>query len=213
LSQAVADNSQQSEVASKLAQRSQVFAMEGSDMSTHVAGAMQNIADSTKRIITIVDLVQEISFQTNILALNAAVEAARAGEAGKGFAVVASEVRALAQRSADALKDIRSQTTLSEMRVKDGAELVQNMLGKLNEIADGTRKTAEIVTRITQSSAEQAAGVMQVGDSVNTLQGVAQKNATLAEDVTQSLKSVDTSVNALLKLVESHNIAGKSEAA
>jgi methyl-accepting chemotaxis protein len=146
-------------------------------------------------------MIDEIAFQTNLLALNAAVEAARAGDAGRGFAVVAQEVRALAQRSSQASREIKSLIGASGNQVKRGVELVNNAGTSLEEILASVKRVTGLVSQIAAASQEQAQNVHQVDETVSQLESVAQKNAALVEESTASLDSVDQQVDGLLKVV------------
>jgi PAS domain S-box-containing protein len=202
LADAVSQNSENSTLASKLSLDATLVADEGHQMSQASSTAIERITSSTQKIVSIVDLIQEIAFQTNLLALNAAVEAARAGEAGRGFAVVATEVRTLAQRSAQALKDVRIQINESNQQIIEGEKLISAMGSKLGDIARITKQTAALVTNIASASHEQATGVQQVSSSVNQLEKVAQFNSQLVGKVTQSVESVDRAMGELIKFVE-----------
>jgi PAS domain S-box-containing protein len=172
-----------------------------SDITNTTALAMAKIKGSSKKIDSIVDLVQEIAFQTNLLALNAAVEAARAGVAGKGFAVVAAEVRALAQRSAAALKEVRGHIHDSNLQIAHGIDLVESMGTKLTDIATTTKKASRLVTMIAAGGNEQSTAVQQVDASVAKLESVAIANAKLFEQLSASVASVDQSMGGLKELV------------
>jgi methyl-accepting chemotaxis protein len=152
--------------------------------------AMGEIEGSSKQISQIIGVIDEIAFQTNLLALNAGVEAARAGEAGRGFAVVASEVRALAQRSAEAAKEIKSLISSSSAQVERGVKLV----GETGEALSGiVRKVAEIdslISEIALSSQEQATGLGQVNTAVNQMDQVTQQNAAMVEEATAAASSL-----------------------
>jgi methyl-accepting chemotaxis protein len=130
---------------------------------------MGKIEDSSRHISDIIGLIDEIAFQTNLLALNAAVEAARAGDAGRGFTVVAQEVRALAQRSAQASKDIKGLIAVSGQQVKQGVDLVTKAGTTLGEIVVSIKNVANIVAEIAQASEEQSANVNQLEDTVNQM--------------------------------------------
>jgi PAS domain S-box-containing protein len=177
------------------------MAREGAELADQSGTAMNEIFDASKKIVAIVDLVQEISFQTNILALNAAVEAARAGEAGRGFAVVANEVRALAQRSSAAVKDVRAHITNSNQRVDQGLKQSQSMSAKLSEIALITGKVSELITAIATSSNQQAVGIGQIDVSMGALGRAAQSNVKLVEQFTHISDQVNRSITDLADMV------------
>jgi PAS domain S-box-containing protein len=205
LATAVHVTAQNSEAASKLALVASKVAEEGSSISAATAKSITNIAEASKKIVAIVDLVQEIAFQTNILALNAAVEAARAGDAGRGFAVVASEVRTLAQRSAQAVNDVRSHIQGSNSLVSEGVNLSKSMSAKLDEITKANREAAGLVTRIADASREQSDGVQQVDANMQRLGEAAQLNTQLAAQITDITSVVDQSISQLMALVDSRS--------
>jgi methyl-accepting chemotaxis protein len=144
--------------------------------------AMGRIEQSSQKIEDIVGMIDEIAFQTNLLALNAAVEAARAGDAGKGFAVVAQEVRNLAQRSAQASREIKTLIGESSTQVRGGAELVKDAGKTLEDILGSVKRVADIVAEIAAASSEQAAGIDQVNAAVTQMDEMTQQNAALVEE-------------------------------
>ncbi|MDP9130110.1 MAG: methyl-accepting chemotaxis protein, partial [Candidatus Binatota bacterium] len=167
------------------------------------AAAMVKITDAARNIVSIVGLVEEISFQTSLLALNAAVEAARAGDAGRGFAVVAAEVRSLAEKSARALKEVRLLIQESNTQIDQGAQLVDSMGAKLTEIATTTNEAAGLVSLIASSSREQSVAVRQVDTSITQLEKAANLNTHLMEQFAGSVDAVDQSIGKLMNLVVS----------
>ncbi len=163
--------------------------------------AMSAIEDSAKRISQIIGVIDEIAFQTNLLALNAGVEAARAGEAGRGFAVVASEVRALAQRSSEAAKEIKSLIMASSQQVESGVDLVSRTGGALQEIVKRVEQITGLVAEISASTQEQSAGLGQVNTAINQMDQVTQQNAAMVEESTAASHSLANEADALSKLV------------
>lgn len=163
--------------------------------------AMEKIENSSRQVTEIVDLIEEIAFQTNILALNAAVEAARAGEAGKGFAVVANEVRALSQRSQGALKEIKSLIVSSNADVAQGVDLVKRAGGSLGEIVQSIKKASDLISEIATASQEQAAGVDQVSRAVANMDDMTQQNAALVQETTAALHSAQTRIHELNEVI------------
>ena len=156
-------------------------ARRGGEIVQEAVGAMEKIEDSSVRISDIVSVIDGIAFQTNLLALNAAVEAARAGEAGKGFAVVASEVRTLAQRSADAAKDIRGLIETSSSQVSSGVELVKRTGEALSGIVEAVETVAKSVGDISTASGEQSSGVQEISSAISHMDQMTQQNAAMAE--------------------------------
>ena len=152
---------------------------------------MAEIAGSSRKIADIIGVIDEIARQTNLLALNAAVEAARAGEAGRGFAVVASEVRSLAQRSAQAAKDIKDLITNSNGQVQGGVELVDQAGAALAEIVESIKGVAGVVAEIAAASAEQATGLEQVHIALGQMDEVTQQNSALVEENAATAKTLE----------------------
>jgi methyl-accepting chemotaxis protein len=168
--------------------------------------AMTRIEQSSQQIGQIIGVIDEIAFQTNLLALNAGVEAARAGDAGRGFAVVASEVRALAQRSAQAAKEIKGLISASTDEVAQGVELVGATGRALSRIAEQIAQINGVVTEIAASAQEQATGLHQVNAAVNQMDQVTQQNAAMVEQATAAAHSLREETNALSALMAQFRI-------
>jgi len=181
LSATVRQNAANAQQANQLAAGARQVAASGGNVVGEAVGAMDRIEASSQKIGDIVGMIDEIAFQTNLLALNAAVEAARAGDAGKGFAVVAQEVRNLAQRSAQASKEIKGLIAQSTTQVKTGAELVKGAGKTLDEILGSIKRVADIVAEIASASGEQANGIDQVNSAVTQMDEMTQQNAALVE--------------------------------
>jgi methyl-accepting chemotaxis protein len=173
-----ADNAGQ---ANQLAVAARGQAEQGGQVVEQAIVAMEAINQSSRKIADIIGVIDEIAFQTNLLALNAAVEAARAGEQGRGFAVVAGEVRKLAQRSADAAKEIKALITDSVAKVEDGGKLVDSAGQTLKEIVTSIKKVSDIVAEMAAASREQATGIEQVNRAILQMDQVTQQNAALVE--------------------------------
>jgi methyl-accepting chemotaxis protein len=193
-----ADNAQQ---ANQLAQAASGVAVKGGEVVGQVVETMKGISDSSRRIADIIGTIDGIAFQTNILALNAAVEAARAGEQGRGFAVVASEVRSLAQRSAEAAKEIKILIGASLDRVEKGTALVGQAGQTMDEVVTSIRRVTDIVGEISQASVEQSSGVGQVGQAVNQMDRATQQNAALVEESAAAAVSLQTQADGLVQAV------------
>ncbi len=163
--------------------------------------AMGEIEASSRQIGQIIGVIDEIAFQTNLLALNAGVEAARAGDAGRGFAVVASEVRALAQRSAEAAKEIKSLIAASAFQVERGVELVRATGKALSEIVDKVADVDGLISNIAMSSSEQATGLNQVNTAVNQMDQVTQQNAAMVEETTAAAATLRSEASELARKV------------
>jgi methyl-accepting chemotaxis protein len=163
--------------------------------------AMGSIEKSSSQINTIIGVIDEIAFQTNLLALNAGVEAARAGEAGRGFAVVASEVRALAQRSADAAKEIKSLISASEEHVASGVDLVGAAGKALNRILAQVLDINEVVSNIASGAQEQSTGLQEVNTAVNQMDQVTQQNAAMVEQTTAASHALEQQSRQLVEVV------------
>lgn len=174
--------------------------------------AMAGIERASSEISEIISVMDGISFQTNLLALNAGVEAARAGDAGKGFAVVASEVRALAQRSADAAKDVKTRIIASSDQVGLGVELVTETGKALERITGRILRISELVSAIATSSEQQAAGLSQINTAVAEMDGVTQQNAAMVEQATAAARSLASEAQSLRAEVARFRLAGDNSA-
>ncbi|WP_318023242.1 methyl-accepting chemotaxis protein [Paucibacter sp. DJ1R-11] len=199
-----ADNAAQ---ANQLAQSAAQVARDGGQVVGEVVETMRGIEGSSRRISDIISVIDGIAFQTNILALNAAVEAARAGEQGRGFAVVASEVRNLAQRSADAAKEIKSLINDSVERVQTGTQLVDRAGQTIQDIVGSVQRLADIVGEISSASREQSSGIGQVGEAVTQLDRATQQNAALVEESAAASESLRNQAQGLLAAVASFKLA------
>jgi methyl-accepting chemotaxis protein-1 (serine sensor receptor) len=193
-----ADNARQ---AGELASAASAVAVRGGDVVGQVVTTMNGIHDSAQHIGEIIGVIDGIAFQTNILALNAAVEAARAGEQGRGFAVVAGEVRTLAQRSADAAKEIRKLITASTARVTQGSELVERAGSTMQEVVASVRRVSELVAAISTASREQSLGVDQIGQAVAQMDMTTQQNAALVEESAAAATSLQLQAGELVDAV------------
>jgi methyl-accepting chemotaxis protein len=182
-----ADNARQ---AAALAHTASEVALQGGDVVGRVVETMHGISDSSSKMSEIIAVIEGIAFQTNILALNAAVEAARAGQEGRGFAVVAGEVRTLAQRSADAAKEIKELIDESANRVDAGSKLVDQAGAAINEVVQAVKRVSDIVGEIASASEEQRTGIEQVNQAVSQMDQVTQKNAALVEEASAAAQSL-----------------------
>lgn len=170
---------------------------EGASVMKQTIEAMTSIQESSHKIADIVTLIDGIAFQTNLLALNAAVEAARAGDHGRGFAVVAGEVRALAQKSAEAAKEIKQLIDESVTRINDGTQLASESGDMLQTIQDSINDVTVMINQIAKSSEEQSKGIKQVHNAISQIDGVTQQNAALVEETSAASESLDAQAQAL----------------
>ncbi len=201
LNSTVRQNADNARHANQLALNACAVAAQGGDVVSEVVSTMKAINDSSKQIADIIGVIDGIAFQTNILALNAAVEAARAGEQGRGFAVVAGEVRSLAQRSADAAKQIKELIGTSVHRVDQGTTLVDKAGAKMGEVVVAIRQVTDIVAEISAASAEQSTGVAQVGEAVTQMDQTTQQNAALVEEGAAAAQSLKLQAEQLVQAV------------
>jgi methyl-accepting chemotaxis protein len=172
--------------------------------------AMTEIETSSAQVSQIIGVIDEIAFQTNLLALNAGVEAARAGDAGRGFAVVAQEVRALAQRSAEAAKEIKTLISTSTQQVGAGVDLVGQTGQALQRIVSQVASIDELVTEIAASAVEQSTGLHEVNNAVNQMDQVVQQNAAMVEEATAASHSLKNEASQLAALVDRFQVGGRS---
>lgn len=193
-----ADNALQ---ASKLAASATHDARKGGEIVNQVVLTMSGIGDSSKKITDIISVINSIAFQTNILALNAAVEAARAGEQGRGFAVVAGEVRTLAQRSANAAKEIETLINDSVTRISTGTELVSRAGASMEDIVQSVTHVSQLIDEISTSSTEQSQGIEQIGKAVTEMDSTTQQNATLVQESSAAAVSLEQQAKKLSDMV------------
>ncbi|MGK3126685.1 methyl-accepting chemotaxis protein [Candidatus Pantoea formicae] len=201
LTATVKQNAENARQASQLALTASDTARKGGEVVDGVVRTMHDIAGSSKKIADIISVIDGIAFQTNILALNAAVEAARAGEQGRGFAVVAGEVRNLAQRSAQAAKEIKGLIEDSVNRVNSGSQLVGTAGETMNDIVGAVTRVTDIMGEIASASDEQSRGIDQVGLAVTEMDRVTQQNASLVEESAAAAASLEEQASRLSQSV------------
>ncbi len=187
--------------ANQLATSASAAAQRGGEVVSQVVHTMDEISASSRRIADIIGTIDGIAFQTNILALNAAVEAARAGEQGRGFAVVAGEVRLLAQRSAEAAREIKTLIGSSADRVEAGSRLVQDAGATMGDIVTGVRRVSDMIAEITAAAGAQSTGLNQVNGSVAQLDQMTQQNAALVEQAAAAADSLKDQSQHLARVV------------
>ena len=187
-------------------------ATKNGEIVAQAVSAMSEIEQSSNQITQVIGVIDDIAFQTNLLALNAGVEAARAGESGRGFAVVASEVRALAQRSADAAKEISGLIANSSRHVKQGTQLVGNAGEALTEIITQVNDISNMTSQIATSAEEQAIGLSEINIGVNQLDQVTQQNAAMVQESMSRGTSLAAETNKLTTLIQQFNIAPTQKA-
>ena len=201
LTATVKQNAENAHHASQLAADASGKAHSGGELVSGVVQTMNNISGSSKKIAEITNVINSIAFQTNILALNAAVEAARAGEQGRGFAVVASEVRNLAQRSAQAAKEIDSLIAESVALINNGSQQVGAAGATMGEIVEAVRRVTDIMAEIAAASDEQSRGIQQVSLAVTEMDNVTQQNASLVEEASSAAASLEDQAGRLTQAV------------
>ncbi|AEF92766.1 methyl-accepting chemotaxis sensory transducer [Delftia sp. Cs1-4] len=201
LTATVRTNADTAQQANKVASAASASAVEGGKSVALVVHTMQDISEASRKIAEITNVIDAIAFQTNILALNAAVEAARAGEQGRGFAVVASEVRALAQRSGTAAKEIKELIGANLQKVEQGTEVATRAGEQMGRIVEQVRSVDTMISEISSASAEQAVGIRQVGEAVSQLDQMTQQNAALVEQSSAAAGSLEQQAAALAQIV------------
>ncbi|RNM06920.1 methyl-accepting chemotaxis protein [Dickeya undicola] len=206
LTSTVKNNADNVHQARQISDQAQQMARQGGDITDSVVTTMQSISDSSRKIADITNVINGIAFQTNILALNAAVEAARAGEQGRGFAVVAGEVRNLAQRSAQAAKEIETLIGESVSRVNTGSELVQEAGNAMKVIISSVSQVHDLMGEISAASDEQSRGIAQIGQAVTEMDGVTQQNAALVEEATTAAASLEEQARSLTAAVAAFDL-------
>jgi methyl-accepting chemotaxis protein len=207
LNTTVKQNSESARLANQMAQNASEIALRGGSVVDEVVGTMQAISESSKKIVDIISVIDSIAFQTNILALNAAVEAARAGEQGRGFAVVATEVRNLAQRSANAAKEIKNLIGESVQNVESGSRMVDQAGSTMGEIVSSIKHVSEIMAEISSATVEQSAGINQVNQAITQMEETTQKNAALVEESAAAAESMSEQAHNLNHTVSQFKIA------
>jgi len=196
------------DAASRMSAEAQKNAAQGGDVARKAVAAMDGIKTSSQEISKITSVIDDIAFQTNLLALNAGVEAARAGEAGRGFAVVATEVRALAQRSSDAAREINALINSSGEQVQLGVELVDRTGTALSSILVSIAEISNRVSNIAGSAREQSNGLAEINTAVNELDHVTQQNAAMFEETTAASHALTTEADALVAAVSRFKMDG-----
>jgi methyl-accepting chemotaxis protein len=193
--------------ASEFAAASRQIAEKGGDVVASTVKAMGEIDASSRRIADITSTIDAIAFQTNLLALNAAVEAARAGEHGRGFGVVAAEVRGLAQRSAQAAKEVRQLTVDSAAKVQAGSKLVGQSGATLTEIIESAKRLTELIGDIAAASRAQSAGISEVNGAIAQMEGLTQANAAQTEEITATSDALASQAEHLREMVSHFRLA------
>ncbi len=208
LTSTVKNNADNVRQARQISEEAQQMARQGGEVTENVVGTMQSIAESSRKIADITSVINGIAFQTNILALNAAVEAARAGEQGRGFAVVAGEVRNLAQRSAQAAKEIETLINESVGRVSTGSDLVQEAGRAMGGIITSVSRVHDLMGEISAASDEQSRGISQIGQAVTEMDGVTQQNAALVQEASAAAASLEEQTQNLAAAVSVFDLGG-----
>ena len=208
LTTTVKHTSDAAHTANQMATSAAEVAARGGLVVSEVVSTMQEINTSSKKISDIIGVIDGIAFQTNILALNAAVEAARAGEQGRGFAVVASEVRSLAQRSAEAAKEIKTLISASVEKVESGTQLVGNAGATMTEIVASVQRVTDIIGEIRAATSEQSQGIAQINTTVNQLDQMTQQNSALVEESTAAAESLREQAVKLTEVVALFRVNG-----
>jgi methyl-accepting chemotaxis protein len=203
----VRQSAEHAQAASQLASTASATAGQGGDAMAQVVQTMAGIQAASRRIGDIIGTIDGIAFQTNILALNAAVEAARAGEQGRGFAVVASEVRSLAQRSAEAAREIKTLISASVEQVETGGQLVGTAGATMQQVVAQVQQVSTLIAELTRAAHEQNDGIAQVGQAVSLLDQTTQQNAALVEESAAAADSLRSQAGTLAQSVAVFRLA------
>lgn len=201
----VSETTQSAKRATEEATKSADVAQRGGDMMDSAVKTILEIHQASHKIAEITSVIDGIAFQTNILALNAAVEAARAGEQGRGFAVVAGEVRSLAQRSAEAAREIKSLIGQSVDKIEAGSDLVQKAGGTMGEVVGAARNVAHIINDIATTAQNQTQGLSQINQAIHDLDAMTQQNMALAEESRAASDHLNAQVGQLIEAVSHLN--------
>lgn len=206
----VTQNAENAQQGNALSQKASENAEKGGEVVAKVVHTMNDINDSSKRIVDIISVIDSIAFQTNILALNAAVEAARAGEQGRGFAVVAAEVRNLAQRSASAAKEIKTLIDESVQKVDTGSKLVNEAGSTMMHLVQSVNQVTAIISDFTQASGEQSSGIAQINQAIALMDESTQQNAALVEEAAAAAGALSDQAKRMVELVGMFKIESDS---
>ena len=211
LTSTVQANSENATFANELAMSSSDIARRGVNVVNQVVATMEDINESSRKVVDIITVIDGIAFQTNILALNAAVEAARAGDQGRGFAVVASEVRSLAQRAASAAGEIKGLISDSVEKVEDGTNLVARAGQTMEEIVNSIENVSKTINAITSASVEQNAGIQQVNQAISSMDDVTQQNAALVEQAAAAAESLEDQARHLTATMNNFKMSNQQQ--
>jgi len=212
LASTVKQNAENARHADELARGASARAEQGGGEIVHMVSTMGDINNSAKRIGDIISVIDGIAFQTNILALNAAVEAARAGEQGRGFAVVAQEVRALAQRSADAAKEIKGLIGHSMERVQAGTRVAEQAGTTIHALVVDVKRVSDFMRSIAEASAEQSRGVQQVNKTVTEMDKVVQQNASAVAQSAAAAQAMRMHADVMVRAVSAFRLSDQAAA-
>ncbi|WP_229634273.1 methyl-accepting chemotaxis protein [Duganella qianjiadongensis] len=212
LTNTVRENADHAQQANQLVVSASDVAVQGGQVMEQMVGTMASIKESSARVVDIISLIDSIAFQTNILALNAAVEAARAGEQGRGFAVVATEVRGLAQRSAQAAREIKDLIDDSVAKVETGSKLADTAGQTMGNIVTSVRHVTEIMNDISVASRRQTQGIEEVNSAITEMDDLTQRNAALVEQAAAAAQSMREQAHELLKAVSSFQLPASAGA-